>query len=165
VKTAIDVFAEAMTHLASGVSIVTASDPDGSPQGLVVTSLCSYSVEPPSLLACLNCGGRSHDAVCSSAWFGVHLLGRDHDRIAARFASNGEDKFDGIDWRWNGEIPALDGVLAYLGCKRVAGFDHGDHSVVIGEVAQLDLRSQEPLVYFRREMGWRITRPRAGRVA
>src|SRR5215208_1742372 len=41
-------FREAMTHLASGVAVITARRPEGAPCGIAATSLTSYSAYPPS---------------------------------------------------------------------------------------------------------------------
>ena len=86
-------FAEAMAGLVSGLAVVTAGGPDGRPRGLLVSSLCSYSMRPPSLLMSVNRATRSYAALLSSAEFGVHLLGRDQDLLAGVFCSRREDKF------------------------------------------------------------------------
>ena len=59
-------FREAMTHLASGVAVITARRPDGGPCGIAATSLTSYSAHPPSLLVSVWHGSRCHDALAGS---------------------------------------------------------------------------------------------------
>jgi flavin reductase (DIM6/NTAB) family NADH-FMN oxidoreductase RutF len=46
-------FREAMSFLASGVVVVTASI-DGRPWGMTVSSACPVSVDPPTMLVSLN---------------------------------------------------------------------------------------------------------------
>ena len=106
-----------MTHLASGVAVITARRPDGAPCGIAATSLTSYSAHPPSLLVSVWHESRCHDALAASEHFGVHLLKSDELALAQRFANRElEDKFDGLDWRWDDDVPELAGTLAYLRC-------------------------------------------------
>ena len=63
-------FREAMTHLASGVAVITARRADGAPCGIAATSLTSYSAHPPSLLVSVWHVSRCHDALAGSEHFG-----------------------------------------------------------------------------------------------
>ena len=146
---------EAMTHLASGVAVITARRADGAPCGIAATSLTSYSVHPPSLLVSVWHESRCHDALATSAHFGVHLLKSDELALAHRFADRElEDKFDGLDWGWDDDVPELRGTLAYLRCTRAENFVRYDHTVLIGDLEGGRLEKGEPLVYARRRMDW-----------
>jgi flavin reductase (DIM6/NTAB) family NADH-FMN oxidoreductase RutF len=148
-------FREAMTLLASGVAVITARRPDGLPCGIAATSLTSYSAHPPSLLVSVWHGSRCHDPLAASERFGVHLLKSDELALAERFANRDlEDKFDGLDWSWDGDVPELGGTLAYLRCRRAENFARYDHTVLIGDLEGGRLEQGEPLVYARRRMDW-----------
>ena len=150
-----DLFREAMAHLASGVAVVTTRRPDGAPCGIAATSLTSYSAHPPSLLVSVWHESRCHDALATSAHFGVHLLKSDELALAHRFADRElEDKFDGLDWGWDDDVPELRGTLAYLRCTRAENFVRYDHTVLIGDLEGGRLEEGEPLVYARRRMDW-----------
>ncbi|MDT0268673.1 flavin reductase family protein [Streptomyces sp. DSM 44915] len=151
-------FADVMAALASGVAVVTTGHPDLTPHGLLVSSLCSYSADPPSLLVSVAETSRSYPALTEGAAFGVHLLGRGDAALAALFAGRG-DKFARLAWSWDGTVPRLAGHRAYLRCARAATFQHGDHAVVIGEVVHCEPDHDEPLVYYRRRLGWQLTDP------
>ena len=86
----------------------------------------------------------------------MHLLRSDEEPIARVFAGRGDDKFGGLDWSWDGEVPRLDGALAYLRCRRSATFEHHDHSLLIGDIETGSLGDGEPLLYARRRMDWRL---------
>src|SRR4051812_2355152 len=94
------VFVEAMSLLASGLAVITARSADGDPCGLLVNSLRSYSVRPPSVLVCVDCALRSHDAVVTCGEFGVHLLRHDQASVASAFAAPGPGKFASVPWCW-----------------------------------------------------------------
>ena len=148
-------FREAMTHLASGVAVITARRADGSPCGIAATSLTSYSAHPPSLLVSVWHGSRCHDALASSGHFGVHLLKSDELALAQRFADRTlEDKFAGLDWSWDEDVPELGGALAYLRLRRSENFVKYDHTLLVGDLVRGRLEQGEPLVYARRRMDW-----------
>jgi flavin reductase (DIM6/NTAB) family NADH-FMN oxidoreductase RutF len=148
-------FREAMSHLASGVAVVTAGRPDGRPCGLAATSLTSYSAHPPSLLVSIWHGSRCHEALEACEHLGVHLLRADQLAVAHRFADReSEDKFAGLAWSWDDDVPELAGVLVYLRCRRVQNFVRYDHTVLIGDLESGRLEPGEPLLYARRRMDW-----------
>jgi flavin reductase (DIM6/NTAB) family NADH-FMN oxidoreductase RutF len=148
-------FREAMTHLASGVAVITARRPDGAPCGIAVTSLTSYSAHPPSLLVSVWHGSRCHEALAACERFGVHLLKSDELALARRFADRSlPDKFEGVEWSWDEDVPELARTLAYLRCRRVTNFVQYDHTVLIGDLEGGRLEEGEPLVYARRRMDW-----------
>jgi flavin reductase (DIM6/NTAB) family NADH-FMN oxidoreductase RutF len=154
-----ELFVEAMTSLASGVAVVTTRKPNGDPCGLAVTAISSYSAHPPSLLVSIAHVSRCHDALVDAQHFGVHLLRSDELALARRFADReAEDKFEGLDWAWDGEVPELSGTLAYLRCRRAANFVRYDHTIVIGDLEGGRLEAGEPLLYARRRMDWLLRR-------
>ena len=148
-------FREAMTLLASGVAVITARRADDVPCGIAATSLSSYSAHPPSLLVSVWHESRCHDALAASERFGVHLLKSDELALAQRFANRElDDKFDGLEWRWDDDVPELAGTLAYLRCRRADTFVKYDHTVLIGDLEGGRLEQGEPLLYARRRMDW-----------
>jgi flavin reductase ActVB len=150
-----ELFVEAMTSLASGVAVATARKANGDPCGLAVTAVTSYSAHPPSLLVSIAHVSRCHDALVSAEHFGVHLLRSDELALAHRFADReAEDKFGGLEWTWDSDVPELAGTLAYLRCRRAANFARYDHTVVIGDLEGGRLEAGEPLLYARRRMDW-----------
>jgi flavin reductase (DIM6/NTAB) family NADH-FMN oxidoreductase RutF len=152
-----DLFRESMAHLASGVAVVTTRRPDGAPCGIAATSLISYSARPPSLLVSVWHGSRCHPALAECERFGVHLLRSDQLEVAHRFADReSENKFAGLDWSWDEDVPQVAGALAYLRCRRAENFVRYDHTVLIGDLETGALETGEPLVYSRRRMDWLI---------
>jgi flavin reductase (DIM6/NTAB) family NADH-FMN oxidoreductase RutF len=149
-----ELFQEAMASLASGVAVITARRPDGEPCGLAATSIASYSANPPSLLVSVAHDSRCHDALAGCAHFGAHILHSGEEEVARVFASRGDDKFAGLDWRWDGDVPELSGSLAYLRCRRAESFTRYDHTILIGDIAGGRIEQAEPLLYARRRMDW-----------
>jgi flavin reductase (DIM6/NTAB) family NADH-FMN oxidoreductase RutF len=153
-QTVHELFIEAMASLASGVAVITARAPEGHPCGLAATSISSYSAHPPSLLVAVSHASRCHSALVRSEHFGVHLLRADELDLAHEFAGKGDDKFAGVDWTWDDDVPELAGTLAYLRCRRAATFERYDHSILIGDIDGGRIEQGEPLLYARRRMDW-----------
>jgi flavin reductase (DIM6/NTAB) family NADH-FMN oxidoreductase RutF len=147
-------FLDAMASMASGVAVITARKADGQPCGLAATSVVSYSAHPPSLLASISHASRCHDALEASASFGVHILRADELELAHVFAGKGDDKFAGVDWGWDEDVPELRGTLAYLRCRRAEALRRYDHTILIGDIEHGRLERGEPLLYARRRMDW-----------
>lgn len=147
-----------MASLASGVAVVTGRRPDGHPCGLAATAVTSFSDRPPSLLVSVAHESRCHRALSESERFGVHLMRSNELELTHVFAGKGDDKFAGVEWRWDGEVPELAGGLAYLRCRRAASFVRYDHTVLIGDLEGGRIEQGEPLLYARRRMDW-LLRP------
>ena len=85
-----ELFAGAMSSLASGVAVITTRRPDGEPCGLAATSVASYSAHPPSVLASIAHSSRCHEALAACEHFGVHILRADEAAVARVFAGRGD---------------------------------------------------------------------------
>ncbi|WP_143022909.1 flavin reductase family protein [Lentzea jiangxiensis] len=153
---AVAAFTDAMSRLVSGLAVITTRRAAGEPCGLLVSSICSYSVDPPSVLVVVDHASRCRDPLARCGAFGVHVLGSAQEDVARTFASRGADKFTGLAWEWDAAVPRLRAAPIYLRCTPTAVFDHGDHTVLIGEVTRADVAEAEPLVFYRRLLDWRL---------
>jgi len=149
-------FADAMSALVSGVAVITVRRRGGAPCGLLATAVSSFSASPPSLLVAIDHGARSYRHLLARSEFGVHLLSADQADLAEVFAGRSDDKFAGLAYGWQGDVPVIPGALVCLRCRRSAVFAHYDHSVLIGDVVDGSLGAGEPLVYARRRLDWKL---------
>ena len=154
--TVAELFRDTMAGLVSGIAVLTTRRSDASPCGLLATSVSAFSAAPPSVLTSIGHTSRCYHALAESDHFGVHILRADQQRLAHVFSSLVEDKFDGVDWSWDADVPELGGTIAYLRCRREALFELYDHSIVIGDLIGGRRDGGEPLVYFDRRMDWRL---------
>ena len=155
-----DRFREAMSHLASGVVLVTASI-DGRPWGMTVSAACPICVDPPTLLVSLSSHTTLAKAVSDSGRFGVNILGADALDLARFGAAVGKPKFlddePGIEL---GELhPAelmVDGALGHVDCEVIEVITRNTHSIFLGQVRAIGLSDHnQPLVHYRREF-WQM---------
>jgi flavin reductase (DIM6/NTAB) family NADH-FMN oxidoreductase RutF len=149
-------FVDVMAELPAAVAVITTRR-EGRPMGLAVTSFSPYSADPPSVMVSVGDHARSYEPLLAEEWFGAHLLGGDQEALALRFASRHEDKFEGLDWHWHGQVPRLAGAAAFLLCRKDCTLTHGDHTILIGEVHEIEtIDGAEPLVFLRRRYRWRL---------
>lgn len=142
-------FKLAMSHFASGVTVVT-TEHEGKQYGLTVASFASLSLHPPLVLVCVEQSVKSHDAIAASGKFGVSILGRDQAGISGRFASKIDDKFAGVELAEGAlGVPLIDGAICALSCRLHAQLPGGDHTIFVGEVVGVKTAEGVPLVYYR----------------
>ena len=142
-------FKKAMSHFASGVTVVT-TEHDGKPYGLTVASFASLSLHPPLVLVCVEKSVKSHDAIAGAEKFGVSILSSSQSEISGRFASKIDDKFAGIDIvRGELDVPLIAGAICTLECRVHAQLPGGDHTIFVGEVVDARTSDGDPLVYYR----------------
>ncbi len=145
-----DAFRKAMRRIASTVSIITASN-QGQRYGITVTSVTSVSMNPPSLLTCINQKTTLHRLLLVSDVFCVNVLHRDHVDLSHAFAGSvpHEQRFASGDWSDDADgIPYLKDAQANLFCRRKAFVSYGTHTIFIGEVEKVAMREAiAPLVY------------------
>ncbi|HET8595994.1 MAG TPA: flavin reductase family protein [Intrasporangium sp.] len=138
-------------HFASGVTVVTGLDADGGPVGFACQSFTSVSLEPPLVLFCADHRGRSWPRMRDSGIFCVNILRHAQQDMVDRFGSRTGARFEGLDWhRSPYGAPALPEVLARVHCVIDNVHVTGDHDVVVGRVADLELvQPGRPLLFYR----------------
>jgi flavin reductase len=146
-----EVFKSGMRRLASGVSIITTLGPDG-PRGLTATAICSVSVEPPTLLCCINRGSSAHDVIHGSRVLAVNFLAAADEDLANRFSGvdTREERFAEGRWtRLATGAPILETALASFDCRIASIMDGTTHSIFFAEVLEVRLGEEAlPLLYF-----------------
>jgi flavin reductase (DIM6/NTAB) family NADH-FMN oxidoreductase RutF len=78
-------FRLAMREFASGVALVTTGRGDQR-NGCTANSLCSLSLEPPSLIVCIALTSSTLASLRANNTFGVNILAGAHQNLADRFA-------------------------------------------------------------------------------
>jgi flavin reductase (DIM6/NTAB) family NADH-FMN oxidoreductase RutF len=143
-------FRRACGHFATGVSIVTMVDDDGRPQGLTANSFTSVSIDPPLILVCVDKSIATYPAIQQAKGWLVNILTDRQEELCRRFATPDIDKFDGVSTEAGAYgAPRISGSLAYLSARSHAEYDGGDHGIFVGEVTDVEVRSGEPLIFYR----------------
>ncbi len=144
-------FRDALGCFATGVTVVTAICPDGTPVGLTANSFTSVSLDPPLLLVCIANNAGSAPYLRDAERFAVNVLQIGQQPTSNRFAGKTEDRFGVTPWEI-GEYgtPVLTGSLSSFECSRDAVHDGGDHFILVGRVLKAIFEPRrDPLLYFR----------------
>ncbi|HEV2634154.1 MAG TPA: flavin reductase family protein [Actinocrinis sp.] len=152
-------FREVMAGVCSPVSVVTAMTGDR-PHGSTVSAFASLSLVPPMVLISLDQRSYLLTMIRDTGRFGVNVLGSHQAGLALTFAGKGADKFAGVPWQLDQNLPRLLGAPGWLACRAADFVIGGDHVIVLGEVTAAETTTAAPpLTYHRREFGTHSTSP------
>lgn len=148
---AADRFREAMRRMATGVSVITTDGPAGR-FGVTVSSMCSLSLDPPSVLACVHHLSPAFAAIVENGVFCANVLGVEQSRVSESFAGRlvelKDDKFACAEW---GALatgsPVLNDALIAFDCRLSRDVEFGSHRILMGTVLELIARDGPPLIY------------------
>lgn len=144
-------FRETLGNYPTGVAVVTTLNEDGTPDGMVVGTFSSVSLDPPLVAFFPAKNSKSFARLKSAPSFCVNVLAADQEPLCRRIATVWEGKFDGVDWR-PGPLgsPILDGAVSWIECTFEEVREAGDHFVVLGRVHGLGVeRPTLPLLFFQ----------------
>ena len=143
-------FRRVLGHYPTGVCVITANL-NGQSVGMVVGSFTSVSLEPPLVAFFPNKKSSSWSLIERAGKFCVNVLASDQLSLCRKFASRGGNKFDNVTHRISANgSPILDHIVAWVDCTIYATHDAGDHKIVLGMVADLEVdRPTSPLLFFQ----------------
>ena len=128
---------DALGRFATGVTVVTTMTADG-PLGITANSFASVSLKPPLVLWSPARKSWRFPSFEAASHFAIHVLSAGQQHLAESFALPGGDGFAGLDFAPGlGGAPLLAGCTARFECRHEAGYEGGDHLIVVGEVLRL----------------------------
>jgi flavin reductase (DIM6/NTAB) family NADH-FMN oxidoreductase RutF len=141
---------QGLRRLAKAVVVITCRH-GGSRFAMTATAVSELSMEPPSLLICVNRTASLHAPLAAKAGFCVNILHRSHADISALCSGKekGEARFSLGRWEDEADgIPYLADAQASFLCRHEQSVDYGTHCIVIGLVEKVLIHgSVDPLVY------------------
>jgi flavin reductase len=148
-------FKEAMRRVAATVNVISICV-EGKPMGITATAVSVVSMDPPSLLVCVNQTASVHPKIENVEHFNVNVLHRDQAEIATIFADR---KLEALRFvkGWDNDCvtpPRLRDAQASIRCRRIDHHRFGTHSIFIGLVEEVVARAEvDPLVYLDGKFG------------
>lgn len=129
---------QAFGRFMTGVTVVTTRADDGAPVGFTANSFSSVSLAPPMLLVCPGRFLSSHDVFETCRHFAVSILAEGQEEVSNTFAGFKGDRFARVAHHEDCHgIPVIDGAVVLFSCRTAQVIPAGDHSILIGEVAQM----------------------------
>ncbi len=143
-------FRATLGRFASGITVVTARDREGRDVGMTVSAFSSLSLHPPLVLVCIDNAASVAPALEECQHLAINILAEDQEPLSRRFAEKDRDRFEGLAVR-RGQtgVALLEGTLASLECTVVARHPGGDHTILVAEVQDAEVREGHPLLYYR----------------
>ena len=146
-------FRDAMRELASGVALATTAF-ERRRAGCAITSLTCLSLDPTSLLICLNTDSGTLRCIRASGVFAINLLGARHQNLARLFAApqaQGGERFAVGDWGVAATgAPVLRDALASVDCRLERVVEYATHAILIGAAVAVAKGEPGPaLVHWR----------------
>lgn len=143
-------FRQALSQFATGVTVVTATLPDGSFRGVTINSFNSVSLDPPLVLWSLASSASCMPAFSDAASYVINVLAGDQIELAQRFARCGDDRFDALAFTLSNDgHPVLAGSVAWFECRQRSRYAEGDHVIFVGEVERCHSHPHRTLGFHR----------------
>lgn len=142
-------FRRSCGRFATGVTIASVLDSQGTPHGLTVSSFTSVSLEPPLVLICLGHQVTIIETFRAATYFGINVLNEHQRDLSESFARKGHDRFNRVRWYCGPSgVPLLEDVLAAIECRVYQRFLSGDHDIMVGEMLHAKVAEGSPLIHF-----------------
>jgi flavin reductase (DIM6/NTAB) family NADH-FMN oxidoreductase RutF len=139
----------ALRRLASSVSVVTCRH-NAANYAMTATSVSALSMEPPSMLVCVNRSATFHVALCGAGEFGINVLSRGHVVISKLCSgeASAENRFNVGDWDTRAAAPVLVDAQAAIICRKDKQLEYGTHTVFMGRIISISMNGGvDPLIY------------------
>ncbi len=139
----------ALRRLASSVCVVTCRY-DQRSYAMTATSVSALSMEPPSMLVCVNRSAVFHTALNRANDFAINVLSRAHIDISRQCSGGAtpENRFNAGDWDTRTAAPVLIDAQAAIICRKDKELDYGTHTVFMGRIVSISINGDvDPLIY------------------
>jgi flavin reductase (DIM6/NTAB) family NADH-FMN oxidoreductase RutF len=140
-----------MGCFATGVTVVTTVHGDTA-RGMTANSVTSVSLDPLSVLVCVNREAVTHGVLSASGVFCVNVLSDQQEALSRGCArpDTPEAALTGVAYRAGVTgAPILEDALAYLDCRVAATMEFGTHTIFVGEAVDVAAVDVEPLLFYR----------------
>jgi flavin reductase (DIM6/NTAB) family NADH-FMN oxidoreductase RutF len=139
-------FRKAVSRFPTGVTVITAREPDDQIVGMTANSFTSVSLSPPIVLVSVT-QGRTLTAIGASGRFGINVLPASSRELSGHFAGR---RVPGLnpEFEETGGMPKLARAIAYFDCIVERSVVVADHTLLIGVVQACHHAEADPLVFF-----------------
>lgn len=142
-----DVMKEVNRRFVTGVTLVTAMD-DGVPRGLAVNAFANISLDPPTVMICVQRTSSTHDCLFRAGHLAINIASTGQLDVMGKLASKSADKFAGVDWE-PGPFgsPLLTGSSARMEVEIRERLQASTHTVFICRVVAAEVSDAAPVIY------------------
>lgn len=149
IRTALDpdLMKQVNRQFVTGVTVLTTMDGQ-KPRGLAVNAFASISLDPPTVMVCVQHTSSTHDCLFRAGHLAINILSTDQLDVVHRFAARSDDKFTGLDWA-PGPFgsPLLDRSSAQMEVEIRERLQASTHTVFICRVVEARVSERPPMIY------------------
>lgn len=143
----LDLMKQVNRQFVTGVTVVTAMDGDA-PRGLAVNAFSSISLDPATVMVCVQRTSSTHDCLFLSDHLAINILSRDQLDVVQRFATKSDDKFAGLDWEPGPHgSPLIARSSAQMEAEIRERLQASTHTVFICRVVHAAVEERTPMIY------------------
>jgi flavin reductase (DIM6/NTAB) family NADH-FMN oxidoreductase RutF len=139
-------FRNAMGKFATGVTVIT-TELNGDIHGMTANAFMSVSLNPKLVLVSIGEKAKMLEKIQQSKKYAVNILSQDQKVLSMNFAGQLEKPVD-VQFEELGGLPVIKDALAQISCQVVNEVQAGDHTLFIGEVTDIKITEQDPLLFF-----------------
>ena len=142
-------FLQAMRGVTSTVTVVSAKKGENK-QAMTATSVASLSLDPPSMLVCINHEASIHEVMKEGLGFCINILSLGQENLADICSVKGKEEQRFLEGNWSElkNIPYNSDSKSNLFCNCVQVIQHKTHTIYVGEVTKvINKNTFDPLLY------------------
>jgi len=142
-------FLDAMKKTTSTVTVIASKD-NQVQQAMTATSVVSLSLEPPSMLICINNEASIQSILEKGKKISINILSIEQKDLSDLCSDKAKEKlrFDGEHWDYHEDIPYSPKSVSNLFCECVDSYKYETHRIYLCKVLSLiNNDSRDPLLY------------------
>ena len=142
-------FLRAMRGITSTVTVISAKDGENK-QAMTATSVASLSLDPPTMLVCINHEATIHGVMKEGLGFCINILSVGQEGLAGICSLVGKAEQRFLEGNWSGydDIPYNKDSQSNMFCNCIKAIEHTTHTIYLGEIIKvLNQSSFNPLLY------------------
>jgi len=131
------------------VSVISNTQSNGRKNAITVSSVTSISINPPSIIVCINKKSSIHESLILDSKFCINLVNEEQRDIAEICSDPNRinERFKNIEWIGD-KPPIMMNALVNIICKVDKIVEYKTHSIVIGLVQKIkNSEHKNPLMY------------------
>ena len=142
-------FLRAMRGITSTVTVLSARDGE-SKEAMTATSVASLSLDPPTMLVCINHEATIHNIMKEGLGFCINILSVGQEGLAdvCSVKEKEEQRFLEASWAEFEGIPYNEESQSNMFCNCIKTIEHTTHTIYLGEIIKVfNQGSFRPLLY------------------
>ncbi|MEV0598079.1 flavin reductase family protein [Streptomyces sp. NPDC050315] len=143
----LDLMKQVNRQFVTGVTVVTTMDGE-TPRGLAVNAFSSISLDPATVMVCVQHTSSTHDCLFRADHLAINILSTDQLDVVNAFARKSDNKFEGLEWE-SGPFgsPLIVGSSAQMEVAIRERLQASTHTVFICRVVHAAVTGNPPMVY------------------